>query len=145
MKLQTDIENAVQEQTHWDITNPQLLWNQYKEDIKTTAKDQNKETHHKITSRAKCLQKDLHNVTQHPNFDTDETMQTTKVLLANELEHLEKVQARDKKDKLRTEIAVNGKKLGGIWSALSKENKPRDVIYRLRIPNSNPPQYERCS
>ena len=145
VKLQTDLENTAREQIDRNTTNPQLLWNQYKEDIKTAAQHHNKETHHKITSRVTRLQKDLQSITQHPDFDTDETMRTTEAFLAKELEHLEKIQARDKKDKLRAEIAVHGEKLGGIWSAMSKENKPRDIIYRLRIPNSNPPQYERCS
>ena len=40
---------------------------------------------------------------------------------------------------------MHGEKLGGVWSALSKENKPHNTIYHLQIPNSNPPQYEHCS
>ncbi len=72
-------------------------------------------------------------------------MRVTEAMLAHELEYLAKTQARDKKNKSRTEIAIHGEQLGGIWSAMSKKTKPRDIIHRLRIPNSNPPQYERCS
>ena len=32
-----------------------------------------------------------------------------------------------------------------MWSALGKEKRPRNPIHRLKIPNSNPPQYERHS
>jgi len=30
-----------------------------------------------------------------------------------------------------------------MWSALGKEKRPRNPIHRLKIPNTNPPQYER--
>ena len=42
-------------------------------------------------------------------------------------------------------IANHGEKLGSIWSTLSKEKKPRDYIRRLKIPNTEPAQYERNS
>jgi exonuclease III len=145
MKLQAAIENTAWEQTERNTSNPQLLWNKYKEDIKSTAKSHNKETYRGITVRVTRLKKDIKDITQHPDFDTDEIKWATEAILAQELEYLEKRQARDKKDKLRVEIALHGEKLGGVWSALSKENKPRDIVYRLRIPNSNPPQYERSS
>jgi len=72
-------------------------------------------------------------------------MGSTEAILAQELELMEKTRARDKKDRLRAEISAHGEKLGGIWSAINKEHSPRDPIYRLKVPNSNPPQYERCS
>ena len=50
-----------------------------------------------------------------------------------------------KKDELRAELALHNKKLGGVWSAINKEREPRNLIRRLRIPNSNPLQYERSS
>jgi hypothetical protein len=144
MKLQAAMDTAP-EHTDRNTTNPQLLWNKYKEDIKSTAKSNNKETYRGITARMTHLKKDLHDITQHPEFDTDETRRATEAILAQELEYLEKRKARDRKDKLKAEIALHGEKLGGVWSAMSKENKPRDIIYRLRVPHSNPPQYQRCS
>jgi hypothetical protein len=46
---------------------------------------------------------------------------------------------------MRAQLTDHGEKLGGIWSAMSKENKPRDYIRRLRKPDSSPAQYERDS
>ena len=143
--LQSDIANVKETLTDRNTTNPQLLWNQFKDDIKTIAKNHNRDSYHKITSRTMRLEKDLRDIAHHPDFDTNVTMRTTEAILAQELEHLTKIRAREKKDKIKAEIALHGEKLGGIWSALNKENKPRDPIYRLRIPNSNPPQFERCS
>jgi hypothetical protein len=39
-------------------------------------------------------------------------------------------------------MANHGKKLGGIWSTLGKEKRPCNPIHRLKILNSNLPQYE---
>jgi len=44
----------------------------------------------------------------------DESLRTMEALLTQEIEHLEKLQARDKKDRLRAEIASHREKLGGI-------------------------------
>ena len=44
---------------------------------------------------------------------------------------------------MKAKLANHGKCLGGIWSALGKEKRPRNLIHRLKIPNTNPPQYER--
>src|SRR6266478_234625 len=45
VKLQIDIENTTQEPIDREITNPQLLWSEYKEDIRAAAKHHNKETY----------------------------------------------------------------------------------------------------
>ena len=37
---------------------------------------------------------------------------------------------------------LHGKKLGGAWSAMNKDRKLRDLIQRLYIPHTTPPQYE---
>src|SRR5713226_3338534 len=98
-----------------------------------------------VSSRIVSLKKDLHEITQQPDFDTNENLRISETILASELEHIEKTQARDKKDHLRAEIATHGEKLGGVWSAINKEKKPRDLIRRLIVPESNPPRYERSS
>jgi hypothetical protein len=65
-------------------------------------------------------------------------------ILIYKLVHLKKIQAKNKKDRLQTKIASYGEKLGGIWSALNKENKLCDLIHCLKVPNLNPPQYKCC-
>ncbi len=114
VKLQTDIENTTRGPSDWNITNPQLLWDQYKNNITTMAKKHSREMHYKIMSCANNLWKDLHDITRHPDFDMDESLRTMEALLTQEIEHLEKLQARDKKDRLRAEIASHREKLGGI-------------------------------
>lgn len=65
----------------------------------------------------------------HPDLDTDENVCVNEAFLASKLAHLEKTWAQDHKDETRMTLAYQGEKLGGVWSAISKERKPRDLIY----------------
>ena len=60
----------------------------------------------------------------------------------DELEHLERKMAQARRTILSTELTNHGEVPGGIWTAMSKDKKPRDLIHRLKIPNTHPPQYE---
>ncbi len=42
-------------------------------------------------------------------------------------------------------IAHHGEKLGGIWSVINKECKPRDLLYHLKTPDMHQTMYERDS
>ena len=143
IQLQNNIDRLQQENIDRNISNPQRLWQKFEENICMTAKHHNKETLHKVNSRIKALTKDLKETTAHPNLDTDDDLRTTEALLANELTYLARSNARTQKEELRAKLDDHGEKLGGIWSAMSKETKPRDLIRRLKIPDTNPPQYER--
>jgi hypothetical protein len=46
---------------------------------------------------------------------------------------------------MRAQMVHHGEKPGGIWTAMNKEKKPRDLILWLRKPNTKLPQYERSS
>ena len=65
--------------------------------------------------------------------------------LAKELEILEHIRERDRKNDTRAAISNHGEVLGGIWSAMNKDRKPRDLIYRMKVPNVPPTVYERDS
>jgi Reverse transcriptase (RNA-dependent DNA polymerase) len=64
------------------------------------------------------------------------------VYLTNKLEHLEKKKAQSRRTTLSAELANHGERPGGVWSAMSREKKPRDIIHQLKVPKTNPPQYE---
>ena len=126
-----------------NTSNPQSLWKSFKDDIKDLAVKHNKSSRSKIAKRIDLITKDLKELTNHPELDGDESIRFNEAFLANELRHLEKTRARDHKDEMRTNLAHQGEVLGGAWSAINKERKPRDVLYRLKIPNSDPPVFER--
>lgn len=145
IQLQNDITKIKRENTPRETSNPQLLWRAFKQDITTIAKALTKESSHKINSRINTLEKDRKELTAHPEFDTNDGLRSSEAIIAHEITHLTQVNSQTEKEILHAKLANHGERLGGIWSAISKESKPRDLIKRLKIPNSNPPQYERCS
>ena len=93
LKLQLDIEKVTRDQIDRNDVNPQLLWKSFKDNIKNVAKQHNKVTLYKTASRITHLRKDLHNISQNHDFNTNETHGATEAILARELEHLEKKHA----------------------------------------------------
>ena len=143
MQLQTELTQIMIENPAREISNPQLLWKLFKDDIRQLATKHNKKSRSKVAKRIELIKKDMTELTNHPNLDDDDSIRLSEALLASEVGHLERLQARDHKDETRTVLAYQGEVLGGAWSAINKERKPRDILYRLKIPNSNPPTFER--
>lgn len=78
----------------------------------------------------------------HPNFKDDPDIQRNVAIWTNEIEFLEKKNTKESRGTTNAEITVHGEKLGGIWTALSKNKKLRDLGRMLKIPNRNPQKYE---
>jgi ribonuclease HI/exonuclease III len=145
MVLQTNLENLQRENTVWETANPQRLWKDFKSDIQSTAKSLLKDIHYKMETQIRLLEKDRATLANDPKGDTCNNVRANETMVTNQLTHLIRKRARSKKNKLNAELALHGEKLGGVWSAISKNRKPRDLIRRLKVPNSEPPQYERNS
>ena len=145
IKLQSDLLTPHTERNRSNAESPQLLWETFKADIQDIAKDMLTESHYKLISHIRNLEKDRAALANAPDTDTNNDTRTSEAIIAKEIEHLEEKRAKGKKDMLSVELARHGEKLGGAWSAINKDRKPRDLIRRLQIPGSNPPQYERNS
>lgn len=145
VKLQDDLNHLKSHNTERSISNPLSLWEEFKKDLSAIAKKHLRGSYNKISTCIKQLEKDHKELTEHPDFNDNNDLRMHEAFLANELEHLEKVKTRQHRDLFKARMTDHGEKLGGIWSSLSKECKPRDLIYCLKVPNSNPPQYERNS
>ena len=145
IKLQSDLSGLQLSNTARETSNPQRLWSEFKKDIQSIAKKKMKDVHHKIATRIRLLEEDRAALANDPNADTCNNIRTSEAMIANQIDHLTMKTARAKKSKLAAELVNHGEKLGGVWSALNKDKKPRDLIRRLRIPDSNPPQFERSS
>jgi hypothetical protein len=142
-QLLRDIDKNTHENVDRNTSNTQTLWHKFKNDIKVIAKEVTAESYHKINSRINAITKDLKELDTHPDFDTNDQLRSTEAWLEKEIIHLHNSNTRTQKDTLHAKIADHGEKLGGIWSAISKDSKLRDLIRRLKVPNSNPPQYKR--
>jgi len=145
IELQNRVTQDRIERTDRQTTNTQTHWESYKDSIQRIAKDAAKENYHKISSRIKAIERDLKETNNNPEIRTNGNIQTHKAYLANHLKHLKKKEEKNRKDLLNTKLANHGERLGGMWSALGKEKRPRNPIHRLKIPHTNPPQYERHS
>ena len=145
IKLQTTLEDIKSQGIGRETTTPQRQWAEFKGFVQAATKGAMKETYHKTNSRIKALEKDRRETTNNPDFSTNGNLRSHEAYLANEIAHLEKKKGKEKKENLAAAIANHGEKLGGTWSAMSKDKKPRDLIKRLKVPNSDPPTYERDS
>ena len=145
MSLQEKLEKLDRGETSRDETNPQHLWDDFKTDIQKIAKKHTNKNRHKTAIMIKNLEKDIKTVTSNPNFDTNDDLRAEEAFLENKLSHILKIAAKNQKADLRANLANHGEKLGGIWTAINKEKKPRDLIRRLKVPGSAPTQYERSS
>jgi hypothetical protein len=145
IRLETDLARINSENTEREIENPQTLWNAYKEDIAKLAKDTARKSYHKLNSRIEAIEKDLRALRTSPDYDANKEARTNAAFLSSELEHLAKVKVKNQRNRLCANLANHGERLGGIWSSISKEKKPRDLILRLKVPDSSPMQYERCT
>ena len=145
MILQDRLDRLEREETTRAETNPQILWEEFKSNIQKIAKKHTNKTRYKTETMINTLEKDIKNITADPNFDTSANLRAEEAYLENKLSQIIKTLARNQKSDLKANLASHGEKLGGIWSAINKEKKPRNLIHRLKHPASDPPQYERTS
>jgi hypothetical protein len=135
MTLQAKLCNPNRAQILCREENPQSLWANFKVDIVKITKKHCKATRGKQGKKITDMESDIKSLARNPEIDTNNNMRAKEVFLASEVATLKCIQARDNKDKCRAAIVDHGKVLGGVWSGMNKDRKPRDVITRLRVPN----------
>ena len=143
--LQENLDKLDRRESNRNEVNPQLLWEEFKKDIQKIAKAHTNKARHKTATMIRNLETDIKALTSNPNFDESDNLRAEEAYLESKLSHLLKVVARNQKADMRANLATHGERLGGIWSAINKEKRPRDLIPRLKVPGSNPTQYERSS
>ena len=140
LKLQNDLKKFLTPASEWsDTNNPQILWEMFKTDINKWVAQEAKIKHYGQQAKAQKLRKDREEILNNPNLDENPMLQWNELILAKEIEHLEKVMSWNIRECLRAKINWHRERLGGTWSNLSKTRKPRDVILRLKTPDLSPP------
>ena len=145
--LQNDLKEGDKENIPEDPRFPQRLWTSFKEDVTKIAKKHCSASRGKLTKKIKDAERKLKDIINDPELDSDNTKRANEAYLAKELANLKRIQEKDKKDELRAVITNHGEVLGGVWSGMNKERKPRDLLCRLRVPNNASPNpiFERDS
>jgi hypothetical protein len=142
MTLQEKLDQLDPEGTNRNEINPQHLWEVFKQDIQKIAKHHTQKTKYRTATMIKNLKRDIQAIAASPNFNEDDNLRTEEAYLEKKLAHLLKVVARNEKADMKANLATHREKLGGIWSAINKEKKPRDLITQLKVPAFNPIRYE---
>ena len=121
MKLMNKLDALSRTNKNQEHANSQTLWKAFKDKAREIGKAYSKESRPKIAKCIEMLMKDLHQLSNHPNLDTDNSIHFNKALLASELAHLEKTRVHDHKDNMRSSLTDQGEKLGGAWSVINKD------------------------
>ena len=137
MTLQTKIKDLADSQTPNGSFSLQSLWTDFKNDLVKITKKHCAESRGKLGKKIKTVEDQLKGLARNPEMDTNNDVRANEAYLANELATLKRIQAKDKKDETRAVIANHGEVLGGVWSAMNKDRKPRDLIPRLKVPNAD--------
>ena len=132
MALQSELKNLPNSQATRSARNPQSLWAGFKMDVVKITKDHCAKSRGKLAVKIAAKVKELREIATNPEIDSDNSLRVKEAFIANELAFLKKTQARDRKDESRATVACHGEVLGGVWSAMNKERKPRDMIHRLK-------------
>ena len=144
-ELVAELDLLEREPVNRNTRNPQSLWENFKTNIKKITRDEANKSKYKAAQRIKNLEKDRKETIADPTFDQNENACAQEIYLASEIKHLKRKDAQGKREDTKANVIHHGEKLGGIWSAVSKERKPRDLISRLKLPDLTPPQYERST
>ena len=88
---------------------------------------------------------ELDNLLEKEDIETNEETKLSITLLKNRIEDLEKQRHHKCKLQAAANYEIEGEKITKYWSKTNREVKPRDMIYELEKPGTNPPEYEKHS
>jgi len=125
-QLTSDIENLPPEDRS---SNPQTLWQSFKDDIKKEATKAAKKQIPKISQRIKALKKDLKQTWQDDDLDTSAPTRSNAAILEREIEHLEKKKYRRAYTRSQALWHLKGEKINKYWTKVNNPKRPRDLIY----------------
>ncbi|KAF8257883.1 Endonuclease/exonuclease/phosphatase [Lactarius quietus] len=128
MTLQTDLNAQGEEMQAENTHNPQTLWKEFKRDIVSIAKKHCHESRRNLTKKICEVKRDLNNMARNMEIDTNNNVRVNEAYLSSKLATLKHIQARDRKDDMRAVGTNHSEVLGGAWSAMNKDRKPRDLL-----------------
>lgn len=131
---------AFQEQMnepHEDNTIIQKRWLLLKSDITELAKKAGKSQLARITQKIRSLKKDIAELQQHPDLDTEQEQRTNLVILQHELQHLELKKGKTERIKAQAKWHDKGEKINKYWIRTHTPRRLRDIMHSLCNPSTN--------
>ncbi|KAH6867827.1 Endonuclease/exonuclease/phosphatase [Coprinopsis sp. MPI-PUGE-AT-0042] len=113
--------------------NPQTVWKEYKEQIRSLAKDRSRREMPKTDARLAELGKTKDEILNDTGIpDGEKLLRTTNI--DAESKELEQKRMHTNKAKSTTRFLLENETVGKYWIGLNKDKKPRDTIYGLYSP-----------
>jgi hypothetical protein len=140
-KLAKNLENNIdilKKRTH--LANPQILHKEFKTKIKDLAIRRAKQAVPKMEKRINRLETELEKAWNEPEKSEPERMALASSI-QDQIEQLKRKRFQTAKTSIKAHFDREGESTTKFWSTLNKENKPRDPVYSLKIPKSEPPEY----
>jgi exonuclease III len=126
-------------------TNIQTLWSDFKGEITAKAKKLAKATLSRINKRIETLQAEVSAKENSTEIDESEQVREETALMREEYEGLLRKARANRAATEKTSWMAKGEVVGPYWVKVNAEKKPRDLMNRLKRPDSNPPAYAKTS
>ncbi|KAI0053708.1 DNase I-like protein, partial [Auriscalpium vulgare] len=96
--------------------NPQVLWQDFKDDITKEAKKVAKAAVNRIATKLKKLREEAHRLANDPTIDDNEEIRREEALIVEEIEHLEKKRRSASERNAQARWQVKGESVGKYWT-----------------------------
>jgi hypothetical protein len=121
--------------------NPQVHFQTFKSEIAMITRKRAKVAVPKMNQKIKCLQEECKNLLKSQTTGTIET-QLTLGLMEERIAQLETLRYKKARTATAAHDKLEGETISKYWSEINKSKSPRDAIYALEKPNTNPIKYE---
>ena len=128
MALQLDLEAPEDMNQTLNPCKLQTLWADFKSDIVFIAKKHCHKSRRNLGEKIMEIKCGINTLARNDEITTNNDIRINEAYLVKELATLKHIQARDWEDNLRAVISNHGEVLGGAWSAMNKDRKPRDLL-----------------
>ncbi|KAH6914282.1 Endonuclease/exonuclease/phosphatase [Coprinopsis sp. MPI-PUGE-AT-0042] len=121
--------------TRTESTNPQSIWKEYKDKIRSLAKERSRREMPTTEARLEELRETKEQTLNDRGIRDEEKLFRTTVIDA-ESKDLEQKRMHANKMKSTTRFLLENETVGKYWIELNKDKRPRDTIYGLYDPNN---------
>lgn len=136
-KLISDIENI---RVRSETENVQVLFEKFKEETMTDARETAKIEIPKLKKRIEDMKKDLKQILNAKN-KSEESIIADAGVLEKKITSLENLRHAAIRMATKIRDKIEGETISKYWSNVNAERKPRDVLFGLHKPNTEPAEY----
>jgi len=122
------------------VTNPQVLFKNFKDATAKKIRKKAKVAIPKMNQQIECLQQECKKLLKEPTIDTIES-QCSLGILEEKIAQLENQRYKKARTATAAHDKLEGETISKYWSKVNKSQTPRDVIYTLEKPGTNPVEY----